>query len=235
MSARTMTGADSKFVWLAATRVHRQVGGAIVAADHDRIDGRQLVPRHVGRVGRVAVGEQQHAGQRQAAEAARERIERRLQRAALCRRTEARRNRRPREGAQSNANRRASKSSPRRCCQPASAAQQLLQLLAARVGCAAVVDRHALAVVGDDGEHVGAAAGARAAQQRLDQAQREAGEADRFERRGRKLHAIWSTRSPVAPHEREAARRRQRERGPAPGRRSPDERRQAHSPLPSRS
>ena len=65
-------------------RVTRQIGRRIVTTDDDRINWRQVVPRHVDRVGGVAIREEQDAGQRQAAESARNRIERRLQRAAFA-------------------------------------------------------------------------------------------------------------------------------------------------------
>ena len=81
-SARTTTGADSKLVWLIETLADADVPGDPSRRGHDGIDRRQLRPVEVAGVGPVAVGEEEDAGQRQAAEPPREGRERGRQRRA---------------------------------------------------------------------------------------------------------------------------------------------------------
>ena len=89
------------------------------------------------------------------------------------------------------------------------------------------MDRHALAVVGDDGEHVRAAAGMRVAEQRLDEAEREGREADRLERRGHKLQRGLAMRRADSPTtetrgQRRRARARSSSRRAIPRRATPE-------------
>ena len=105
---------------------------------------------------------------------------------------------------------------------PGRGIQQTMHRFAARAGLVAIVNVHALAVVGDNGKHVRTAASARAAKQRLDQAQREASQPKNFQRGARELDGRRRARAPVAPQKCGRAHAGKRKGDPTPRRRFPD-------------
>ena len=75
MSARTVTGAESKLVWLTVTRgTEMSAGDRRARPRPDKPAAARPKPRR--RVGRIAVGDEQDAGERQAAKAPRQGIQR---------------------------------------------------------------------------------------------------------------------------------------------------------------
>ena len=212
----------------------------------DGVDRRQILEVEFAAVGPVAVGDDQDAGERQPSEPAANRRERGPQGRASAVKVEGVERFEPPEmrveqvGADVEV-----------LCQAGPPGEVVADVLANPSGSGGragiVANLQALAVIDQNDEGVRPRFGFRAGQERLDQAQDQDGEADRFQARGQPADRASGASPGVGPNEQEQDDSHQRPGGDGPFGRPPDDRRGGgqsgcgagrrgvHRPLPSRS
>jgi hypothetical protein len=178
--ACTVTGASSNAVWFTVTCWNE-------TADDHRIDRRQAreVRRHAPQVGRVAIRQQEHPGERTPLQPFPQRLQRRADARGTAREIQlgevahALEPRVEEVTAQVKIRRQSFLPTVRL------GGQQCLQPLAPGQWVAGIADLESLAIVGDHREYVGAGAGPLAVPGRFQQAQRQEGDADGLQQHAR--------------------------------------------------